>query len=380
MATLILSCNTGEGHNSCAQAIKEYYEAMGDMCDCVDALEFISSAASEFISRGHSFVYRYIPWLFKHGYSFAEEHPGFFQDGSSVYQFLTQGSERMYEYICSGGYEAVICVHPFTAFMLTDMLEKHPMKLTTCFVSTDYTCSPGTKSSNLDYYFIPDAALTDEFQSETITRDKVISGGIPVRQMFCVSNPEEKAKRSAGVQPGHKHLLVMGGSMGCGPMKKLIYELAERLSPEWEMTVICGRNDKLFQKLDKKYRDYENVHIRGFVEDMGMMMDSADLYLTKPGGASVSEALMKNLPMVFVDAVAGCEEYNLFYFVEKNAAETGESVQEITNACLRLMENEEYRLTMKNNLKTIPRKDVAKLIYQTMKQLENDNHPADSSV
>ena len=25
MKTLILSCNTGEGHNSCAKAIEEYY-------------------------------------------------------------------------------------------------------------------------------------------------------------------------------------------------------------------------------------------------------------------------------------------------------------------------------------------------------------------
>ena len=27
MKTLILSCSTGEGHNSCAKAIKEYYDS-----------------------------------------------------------------------------------------------------------------------------------------------------------------------------------------------------------------------------------------------------------------------------------------------------------------------------------------------------------------
>ena len=30
MKTLILTCNTGEGHNACATAIKEYFESVSD--------------------------------------------------------------------------------------------------------------------------------------------------------------------------------------------------------------------------------------------------------------------------------------------------------------------------------------------------------------
>ena len=161
--------------------------------------------------------------------------------------------------------------------------------------------------------------------------------------------------------------------MGCGPMKKLIQEIAKKMPPDWEMTVVCGRNEKLFQRLENKYSENGSVHIRGFVEDMGALMDSADLYLTKPGGASVTEAQMKNLPMVFVDAVAGCEEYNLFYFLEKGAAETGASVDEITNSCLRLMTSDLNRREMKEHLRAISNKDVAKTIYQTMKQLADQS-------
>ena len=373
MSTLILSANTGEGHNSCAKAIKEYYDSVGEECVCIDGLGFISPQAAQIFSKGHSFVYRYTPWLFKYGYSYSEEHPNVFQDGSTIYRFMTQGSERMYQYISKGGYDTVICVHPFTAFMLTDMLNKHPMKLATCFVSTDYTCSPGTKSSNLDYYFIPDESLTKDFTNETITEEKIIPYGIPVRQMFCISQAESDAKIDAGILPEHNHLLVMGGSMGCGPMKKLIQEIAKKMPPDWEMTVVCGRNEKLFQRLENKYSGNGSVHIRGFVEDMGALMDSADLYLTKPGGASVTEAQMKNLPMVFVDAVAGCEEYNLFYFLEKGAAETGASVDEITNSCLRLMTSDLNRREMKEHLRAISNKDVAKTIYQTMKQLADQS-------
>lgn len=64
MKALILSCNTGQGHNSCSAAIKECFEAHGTVCDVTDALGFISQGVSKFISKGHVFVYRHMPWLF----------------------------------------------------------------------------------------------------------------------------------------------------------------------------------------------------------------------------------------------------------------------------------------------------------------------------
>ena len=50
MNTLILSCNTGQGHNSCAAAIKEYFDRLGQPCAVEDALAFISADLSAFIS------------------------------------------------------------------------------------------------------------------------------------------------------------------------------------------------------------------------------------------------------------------------------------------------------------------------------------------
>lgn len=41
MRVLILSCNTGEGHNSCAKALKEIFESKGHHCIIEDSLRFI---------------------------------------------------------------------------------------------------------------------------------------------------------------------------------------------------------------------------------------------------------------------------------------------------------------------------------------------------
>ena len=53
MQTLILSCNTGAGHNSCAQAVQEAYHSRGEICNITDSLQFISEKASTFISRAY---------------------------------------------------------------------------------------------------------------------------------------------------------------------------------------------------------------------------------------------------------------------------------------------------------------------------------------
>ena len=64
MRVLILSCNTGEGHNSCAAAVKAEFESRGDSCIIMDALTFISNGTSKFISKWHVRLYRYFPEVF----------------------------------------------------------------------------------------------------------------------------------------------------------------------------------------------------------------------------------------------------------------------------------------------------------------------------
>lgn len=367
MRVLILSCSTGEGHNSCAGAIKEVYDAGGDVCDIADSLAFISPKVSRFICWGHVTVYRHLSGLFKWGYAYSEKHPGVFRQGSPVYHLLTGGTERLYAFIKEGQYDAVICVHVFAALLLTVMKKKHPMELKTCFVATDYTCSPSVEESDLDRCFIPDEALAGEFECPNIPRSKMVGSGIPIRQMFYQRGDPAEAKERFGIDRTHTHLLVMCGSMGCGPLKRLTQILSRRAGEDCEITVVCGTNEKLRRALEKKYRGKTNIHIRGYVKQMGALMDSADLYLTKPGGLSVTEAAVKDLPMVYIDAVAGCEEYNRRYFVDLGGAATADTVAEVADVCLRLLEDPEKRQRMSAVLAARQKVNAAAVIRDTMR-------------
>ena len=366
MRVLILSCNTGGGHNACGEAIRQVFEVAGDTCVSADALQFTSNKLSKFMSWGHTTMYRRIPKLFRFGYGYAENHPKMMQEDAAVVKLLTSGAEDLHSFLVASGYDIVICTHVFSGLLLRKALELYPMPIKTAFIATDYTCSPGTANSELDVYFIPDATLAEEFIAAGVPGGKLVASGMPVLSQFYIRGDKEKAKEAFDIKPNNTHLLLMCGSMGCGPMKQLTEDLSGRLEPNCEISVVCGTNQKLFRELEQKYDSYPNIHIHGFVQDMSSLMDSADLYLTKPGGLSTSEALAKALPMVLIDAVAGCESYNLRHFTEMGGAVTAPSVEDLTALCLELLKDPQRRWKMETALLSHRYTDSADSICRVM--------------
>ena len=225
--------------------------------------------------------------------------------------------------------------------MITDVLRKYQLKVKTGFVATDYTCSPSCGDSELDVYFIPDSSLKDEFVSCGVPKGNLFVSGIPIRQEFLYSTEKSKAKENLGLPSNSRHLLIMSGSMGCGPIKELLKQFQLQIPDNCHISVVCGTNERLRKNLEQEHKDHPRIHIYGYRKDIPMMMDSADLYLTKPGGISTSEAASKNLPMVFVNAVAGCETYNMNFFVQRGSAVTAETPEELATLTLSLLANDD---------------------------------------
>ncbi len=354
MRTLIISCTTGEGHNSCAKAIKEVYNANNEVCEIVDGLSFISKGLSRFAEKGHILLYRHFPKIFDLGYKLSEKHSSTFAPGSIIYKIFSKGALRLRNHIVNNDYDTVICTHPFASVILTEMQNRYALPIHTAFVATDYTCCPSVKDSSLNIYFIPDKKLIDTFISENITEEKVFPVGIPIRQNFYKNIDKADAKRQMNVSPNKKHIVMMCGSMGCGPLAKLAVAVASSMSNDCELTVICGTNEKLRKSLAKKSSNIERLHICGFLNNMSTVLDSADLYMTKPGGISTTEAVAKRVPMLFVNTVAACETYNLRHFLAYSVANSGKNVKELTEKCLKILNDEALLRDFRQNLSNIP--------------------------
>ena len=138
--------------------------------------------------------------------------------------------------------------------------------------------------------------------------------------------------------------------------------LVQRLPDDVEISVICGTNRKLSRQLNHLVSDRQNVHIHDYVDHVALFMDSADLYLTKPGGLSVSEALCKRLPMVLIQAVEGCETYNMRYCLDKGAALTAETPAAIAELCAGLIDDDRKLDAMRAAMSRLSGRPAAEIV------------------
>ena len=78
------------------------------------------------------------------------------------------------------------------------------------------------------------------------------------------------------------------------------------------------RNEKTYREL-LPYAN-ERFRVLDYTDQMPRYMSAADVYITKPGGLSTSEAIAKRVPMIFINAVPGVETRNFDFLVEQGVA------------------------------------------------------------
>lgn len=351
MRILILSANTGNGHNATAKSVGERLERLGAECETVDALRFISEKVSRFISWGHSYVYRRLPKLFGRAYRYEENHPPKF-----IYDQCIKGADALLEKLSGGNYDAVLCVHVFSAMMMTELRKRGKTSVRTYFLATDYTCSPGVSELDMDGFFIPHAALTDEFLHAGIPAEKLIPTGIPIRTEFCEAEDRAAARAKLGLPADRTLAAVSFGSMGCGHLEKWAPRLLRAIPKDAGLVVLCGNNEKLYRSLlpyTKKNGMAERLFPVAFTDEVFSYMSACDLNVTKPGGLTVTESVAKRLPMVLLDAVAGCERRNLEFMTRMEIAQGAADWKAVIPMIVDLLQNREKREAQRTRMKDL---------------------------
>ena len=335
MKILILSCNTGEGHNSAGRAVREALRARGAECDMIDSLQFGFKGESFLISNGHVWVYRHIPRAFGAVYRGLEKHKW---GGDLVYRANTGklgAAEKLRSFLKLRGYDAVVCVHVFPASEMTYLRSKYGPEFLQYFIPTDYTCSPGVGELDMDAFFTPHRFLSGDFVRAGVPADRIQPTGIPVSGKFLAPRDRAGARSALGLNPDLRSILLMGGSMGAGPMFDLAKAIGQKLPEDGELLVLCGRNERFREQLQQL--GLPRVQAIGYSDQVERYMDASELLLTKAGGLSSTEALMKRLPLLFVSAIPGLEIRNQEFLMALDCADSAKGVKGLAARALELL-------------------------------------------
>jgi len=357
MRILLLSANTGEGHNATARALMEVLESQEITCDLRDALACLSPRFSKYICAWHVRLYKHAPKLFDVGYR-AMERTADPEDPTPLYEILRFGTGKLCDILMTGDYDGVICTHPFSAMMMTYLRRSFSMQIPCFFVATDYTCSPTVEQCDVDGYFIPHEELSEEFVRAGLQRERLIPCGIPVRQAFYGKQEKLQARQALALAEDAFVVLLMCGSMGCGPIGRIATELSAQMPGKTAVVAICGNNEKLYESL----QELPQLRAVGYTTQVSLYMDAADMIVTKPGGLSATEAANKHLPMVLINTVGGCESRNFDFFLSRGFAVGSTQAEEAVALAIALAQNETARQKMVKGLEWAFHQNSARVI------------------
>lgn len=352
MKVLILSCNTGEGHNSAARAIDRHIRSLGMECTVTDTLSLVGPSLSKSVSD--MYIYSTQTNLFKYIYKIGT----FVSDlsdrvKSPVYLWNSSHADKVLEHITENRFDAVICVHLFPAQTISYLRLKGRLSIPAIFVMTDYTCIPFLDETIMDCYVIPHEHLIEEFAEKGIPRAKIFPFGIPVDSAFHRTGPKVMARNRLIRMFGwndtptyNNWFLIMTGSMGFGSTQEIIDETIRQSMDGTEIIAICGRNEEMLDRLKEENRYIHTVHPIGFTDKISLLMDACDVLFTKPGGISSTEGMSKQIPMIHTAPIPGCESRNAEFFHYHGMSYSCNDTRQQVVTALRLCEDKEYRRKM----------------------------------
>ncbi|KAG6649750.1 monogalactosyldiacylglycerol synthase, chloroplastic-like isoform X2 [Carya illinoinensis] len=336
---LILMSDTGGGHRASAEAIKAaFHEEFGD-----EYQVFITDLWTDHTPWPFNQLPRSYNFLVKHGtlwkmtyYASAPRvvhQSNFAATSTFIAREVAKGLMKYQP-------DIIISVHPLMQHVPLRVLRSKGLlkKIVFTTVVTDLsTCHPTWFHKLVTRCYCPSAEVAKRALKAGLQPAQIKVYGLPVRPSFVKPvRSKFELRRELGMDENLPAVLLMGGGEGMGPIEATARALGGALydenhgEPIGQLLVICGRNKKLSSKLlsiDWKIP----VQVKGFVTKMEECMGACDCIITKAGPGTIAEAMIRGLPIILNDFIAGQEVGNVPYVVENGCGKFSKSPKEIAN-------------------------------------------------
>lgn len=367
MKALILSVPTGQGHHQAAKAVYEYFSEETDVeCKIIDVFENVNPRLAESVDKGYLLSTKVTPKAYGRVYGFLENRDDSKNSGLGIL-LKTILNKKLMHFIKDFKPDVIVATHVFAAIALSHLKRKYPFRAKTVAIITDFTMHPFWEEVDLDYYVTACEALEFQAIKKGYAKEQIKPFGIPIRKKFAKKIPKSEAREIVGIDEKFTVMMMMG-SMGYGDDTLDIVKSVDSLGDDLQIIVVCGNNKKMKRRLSGMSFSHK-VYTLGFVDNVDVLMDSADCIITKPGGLSTSEALAKELPIIMLDPIPGQEDRNKEFMLNNGIALNISKTLRVEEAIYQL-KNLDYRIgALKENMKFIRKPESTKNLCEFLMSL-----------
>lgn len=366
---LVLSASYGGGHQRVAEVLEAAWRRLlpDVRVEVVDFFErFVNPAVNRLTRSLYVRSVRHAPRLWGAFYAAT----GNIRPDSATQRFINRlGKARLSAYLRQHAPHVVVSVHPTPAGSLSELKGEGKALQPSAVVLTDYAVHSQWIHPHVDLYCVASEEVRAGLVDRGVPASRVRVTGIPVDPAFAEPADRAEVARRLGLDPTRTTVLVMAGAYAMLGGILDVHRVLSGLPQRVQAVFVCGRDDSLVQRLRQRSRRRPDFHVHGFVTNVHEWMAAADLLITKAGGLTVSEALVRELPMVIYRPIPGQEEWNTRMLVAAGAARVARDPEELRRVVERLLRDPAALESMRDAARRVRRPRAAHEAAEAIAQL-----------
>ena len=209
--------------------------------------------------------------------------------------------------------------------------------------------------------------------------DRILLTGNPIRKEIAPATAAQREEGYAfyGLDPHKKTLFVVGGSLGCGTLNRVMRDWVEHRAASADYQVIwqCGKYYKAGVDEFMAGRTVPNVYYTDFIKRMDLAYAVADLLVSRAGAGTISELCVAGKPTIFVPSPNVAEDHqthNAMALVGKDAAlmvRDADADAQLLDTVEGLLPDAARLADLERNILKLGRKDASEVIAKEVLKL-----------
>lgn len=339
---LVMYGSIGLGHKVVAENIAAALLRHSDVeLRLLDVLEMYRGPFTETSAKIYEWILARIPWLW-----------GFFYTNRIFHAltlplripFAALKLAKFRAYFRDARPDLILTTHPTATSLVVALKQRGEYQGPLITTFSDFHFQPFWVYPLVDHYLVMTEEQKREVLERGFTEQQITVTGLPVDPQFAKDYDQADIYKSYQLSHTKPIVLLMGGSRGWG-IKLADVEALLGSSLVFQLVVVSGLNPQLATQLEQLAQAHpEALKVFGAWSstEVAKLYAVAKILVTKPGGLSVAQALLRGLPMVLVNPLPTMEEMNLAYLTSRGAAVYAKTSADLRAWVERLLQDKKF--------------------------------------